>query len=1030
MTTRYCYGVSVKILLAMLLSACALNTPCAEDASRQDRTDPPAWRGKRPGTAWLGPDILWRSRDQIVVHLLDDAGTGFRLDVDVRDMNTYCEGERPGLIMIIGPSGNTLAMQPVPDDGIVSGNIMYHDGIPDVFMDFRYRGWHYINSPGGYPPGKQRSPFLKNPERVFPRRFSVNVRADGKGIYRAILMGSWDHWWAVTPDRPLATGIHPGPGPLYVHGDRLKRAFFYAPPDTKDIGIMLSEEIMPFNWTAELLDESGARICATEPKTALNFAIHRAARGDTVYSISALGTTTGACLHINGVPALFCPDPETARRLRGGVTVDRKGRTTYFGSQRKLLEWVDSLTEADLNVAARSYEKDLTVAAHKWDSRRKIMLSEIPKLIAAQDTDPSSKTFGRFTATGDTVCDGKLSFYFQAVDVLARAAAWDDPANPYFNDPALIRRVALCRAANDLQGLNTYLWFDPNLLGTGPDRPFEFKPEIKGFFDIPYRSQWVPMHDGLHSLSYGTLKPVMKGVIPDEAIAAWRQILVQWMYGKALFEQGPCSNQWCSVMAGVTRSAADIDEPEIWSVIRSQLDRITTPGNCGRLNPDPTPYAIKSALAYSYAAEAGYTGAGFLADGGGHDNQYCLETEMHLNAMYEYLPHEGIVGYLNDYYVLKSHLTLPKWGVPPTSSFTETASPCDSNFRTRYFTHKSPISEKLRSQIRFGDIWARPQSECKDIFPCLRNDPFIKNIDNLYYFVNTPEYYAILYGGEANPDWFRLVVGNVEGNSLRLVGYSGMHYGGYGMKATKIGGISAVFVRNCGPTVLGWNHNVMYSNTVWGRRKTPVAPAWQEGALDPTVICSGYGQHDVTFHPGGRILTRTEPVPFAPLEIRRTIHLRDDRIDVSTNVIALGDVDLVELYECIPFFVDRRKIAVYDGNFAALPFELPRIMTHEGKELPQGIATGENPSLPEIKLRAFTVAAQNGAGSTVILDREHVCRQTQPLGYGNQTSHFGAFNIVLRPQMKAGERTAISYTIFSHQDQPPAEKIRQVAEDR
>ena len=45
-----------------------------------------------PGTAYLGPDVLWRTREGLVFHMQDDVGTGFQVTFTVRDMNVYMQG--------------------------------------------------------------------------------------------------------------------------------------------------------------------------------------------------------------------------------------------------------------------------------------------------------------------------------------------------------------------------------------------------------------------------------------------------------------------------------------------------------------------------------------------------------------------------------------------------------------------------------------------------------------------------------------------------------------------------------------------------------------------------------------------------------------------------------------------------------------------------------------------------------------------------------------------------------------------------
>ncbi|MCF7837909.1 MAG: hypothetical protein K9N49_04695, partial [Candidatus Marinimicrobia bacterium] len=172
---RHVMRCALMVTLAQLLTRPTL-------AEMHTRPGPaPEWRGT-VGTDYLGPDVLWRPREWLVFHMLDDAGTGFDLEFTVRDMNIYMQGPRRVLFWVIGPEGETLHQSFMEDDGVVAGNEQYRDGIYDVYQDYRYREWHRIHSPGGYPPGKQRSPYLAHPERLPYRRTTATVPAGGPGL--------------------------------------------------------------------------------------------------------------------------------------------------------------------------------------------------------------------------------------------------------------------------------------------------------------------------------------------------------------------------------------------------------------------------------------------------------------------------------------------------------------------------------------------------------------------------------------------------------------------------------------------------------------------------------------------------------------------------------------------------------------------------------------------------------------------------------------------------------------------------------
>ena len=98
---------------------------------------------------------------------------------------------------------------------------------------------------------------------------------------------------------------------------------------------------------------------------------------------------------------------------------------------------------------------------------------------------------------------------------------------------------------------------------------------------------------------------------------------------------------------------------------------------------------------------------------------------------------------------------------------------------------------------------------------------------------------------------------------------------------------------------------------------------------------------------------------------------------------------------------------------------------------PRMTHSGENPSLPRIRCRAFDVAAASGAGTTVILDRDYELTQTQPIRYRSVAAATGGFNLPLPTRLKQGETTTLSYLIYAHPAAVTTDDLRQaVGEER
>ncbi len=161
----------MKRLSLSLLAAIALTGCMSTDSTP-----------KKPGTEYLGADVLWRPREWLIFNMLNEQGKGFDLTFTVRDMNTYVQAPAPVFFFVIGPDSRILVRQFLEDDGITGGDFKHQDGIYDPFADFRYRQWHRANSPGGMPAHKTRSPYLEHPKNCRPVLSNSRFRQTGRGF--------------------------------------------------------------------------------------------------------------------------------------------------------------------------------------------------------------------------------------------------------------------------------------------------------------------------------------------------------------------------------------------------------------------------------------------------------------------------------------------------------------------------------------------------------------------------------------------------------------------------------------------------------------------------------------------------------------------------------------------------------------------------------------------------------------------------------------------------------------------------------
>ena len=968
----------------------------------------PEWRDRVPGSAYLGPDVLWRPREWLVFHLQDEAGGGFHLDFTVRDMNVYHQGPRPVMVWIVGPGDRTLARVFLRDDGVVSGNDRHRDGVYDPYGDFRYRQWHRAHSPGGYPPGKERSPYLREPERLPARAFRVPVADAGDGLYRVVVVASWDHWISMTPSRPIATGIHPGPGPLYVHGDQMERSWFHVPAAAADIGLMLTEETEPYGGSMSLRDASGATVAQRSARTFATYMIHEAGATDAVYELVLSNPGPGVCLHSRGFPPVFCPDAATARLLCGGQEVDGRGRVTRHDHQRILDAWTDGLRPADLAVAAASDDGDLPGNADL--GRGLPRLAEVAELLDRQDLDPSSPTYGRFA-------DGA------AVDQLARLAGLDHADNPYYGDGGLIRRLLLARIG-DMRRLSAFYWYDSR------DDAYQFALNEGSFFSTPQRSGWYGL--GLDSRAALTLRHFVaeaSTALPDTVLAAWKRSLSLWAGGRWMMHVGETTNQWTYNLLQLRQVWEVTGDPEVRALLGRHARAVVTPGLLGRLQPDPAAWDETGEATYSHDADMGLTPSGYLAEQFGFDCQYTVEQVHNMGALWEVVRDPALVDWWNAFYWLKTHVTLPKTGTHTVDTFSGTCSPTDFNSRTRYQTHKAGLHAEARDLVVFGDLWVPREGDGppRRTWPALEDTAFVRSIDGKYHFVNTGQYYAIAYSGPRLPAWPCFSAAIVGAGAAELAGYGGPGYGGYGRGANKVGALSAVFVPGCGPVLLGQNHNVWDANTVWGRRSAPIAPAWQKGAVDPTLVCSGYSQPQADFDAASRTYHLREDLLYAPLAVTRTVRFGDDRIRVELELEATGELELEALYHALPIYADERHLQGYaaaaESGFAV---HLPEPLLTDTR-IPQPEQEAARLDHAPVRLRGVDVSSANGAGAALLLDGEYEVLPTTPQRYRAATAATGSLNLPLPTRLRAGQTHALRYVIYVHAGAVTAQRLAQVA---
>lgn len=134
-------------------------------------------------------------------------------------------------------------------------------------------------------------------------------------------------------------------------------------------------------------------------------------------------------LSVDGFPVIFCPTPETARKIGGSVVKASDGRPFAYRFQKEMYEWIKNLRKSDLEIEA------VPVAKFKkeWfaDPRSPALLpffAYAEHMFKSQVIDPAELTFGTSPMN---------------LNQLTLLYTLKRPYNPYYGNKALMNRILL-----------------------------------------------------------------------------------------------------------------------------------------------------------------------------------------------------------------------------------------------------------------------------------------------------------------------------------------------------------------------------------------------------------------------------------------------------------------------------------------------------------------------------------------------------------------------------------------------------------
>ena len=133
--------------------------------------------------------------------------------------------------------------------------------------------------------------------------------------------------------------------------------------------------------------------------------------------------------HCTGLPLILCPDAKTAETIGGSLVHSSDGRSFAFPFQSEISGYLGKLTKKELEVKLvppSAMKKEWEKEPHAVDALEGLF-KHLNAIIENQNIDPSSPDFGK---TPNFVA-------------LAIAAGLDKPFNPYYKNPAMIKRALL-----------------------------------------------------------------------------------------------------------------------------------------------------------------------------------------------------------------------------------------------------------------------------------------------------------------------------------------------------------------------------------------------------------------------------------------------------------------------------------------------------------------------------------------------------------------------------------------------------------
>ena len=572
--------------------------------------------------------------------------------------------------------------------------------------------------------------------------------------------------------------------------------------------------------------------------------------------------------------SILCPDPATARNIRGAVHISRDGKVFPHGFQVKMWDWIRSLEPEDLEVDVRI---DPARDAERWmgEARNRYLwgswgpFSWLPYLLENQTVDQPHDTTGPAFALG-------------AVFSL------DKPFNPFLGNPQLKNHLLLAE-------FSRYLLLREN------------ESERPGWLQFVGTDAF---RGSRHAIA-------LAGAHFHQADPLYRL----WLSGarrhveRYAFHRASVENQSTHVPVNLMNLSIGTRDPVYGTMARHYVDTL--------LDKELNPPLRTGYLMEGYGPDPGYQGISMMQLAWYYKLSGDQRSLMQMRKMYDLFNHTvvpqpdgSMVGAYNF-----GHRTPRSWANrqyrggtfalagelreaavwhqdydPNSDDAVEDANRYIQDQIQRYWEGhvRRPPGANPSSYRYARDYVYHPEQVLKAQWPVLTSDRFFRVFGDEFVAVRRPAYYALIYIGKPDPRVDRVRSDDPDQVHRRTGG-----------------GLSLLWTPRKGTIILSTNEQARENQMLLAQRE------------DGSLVWPDYWNLEVDVDANTASVSVAVEISENTGRIERHYHFYDEKIGVSL-IIPLDNLDkFVRFEENLPYFSDKRRGIEYTSiellNFVTAP---------------------------------------------------------------------------------------------------------------